>query len=321
LGQLTAVFLVAPAAAQGGGQPASIPRFQVEIWRGYASLNPDDLNLAVAHDDGVEEFLFDDRYPWLLGTGAISSWDQSGSGAREELGQTNPTGLRVKYYLKRWFAVSLGYEYFSMTERSSIQHQYISVPYPNRWDIERINVELYSLSAKGQSPLAGVHFLFPISSWAGAEFFLSGGPLSVEIRYEQNQTYGWWFDEGGGEALAFQSETQRIEEGDGTGLAIEAGGRLNFRIYKGLGLFLEGSYARQKVDDLSGTGSETRDGVTQHWEGEWQVRETELVARWGSRTLKYPTSFPGDGPDGASARNFELDLSGFRLRVGVLFRF
>ena len=46
-----------------------------------------------------------------------------------------------------------------------------------------------------------------------------------------------------------------------------------------------------------------------------------MVTQWGSRSLEYPTSFPGIGPDNGAVRGFDLDLSGFQLRLGMLFRF
>ena len=186
--------------------------------------------------------------------------------------------------------------------------------------MERIGIAPFSLSAKGHGPLVGVHLLKTLSDFAGLEVFLAGGPLFVEARYEQHQTYDWWFDAGGGETPVYQSDARRVEEGDGTGLALEVGGQLSFRIYKGWGLFLEAAYAYQKAG-LSGSGRETRDGATESWEGDWQVRQDEIVTQWGSRSLEFPTAFPDDGPDSGAVRDFDLDLSGFQLRLGVLFRF
>jgi hypothetical protein len=311
----------AVAGAQGTDPSAKMARFQIEIWGGHASMDPSDLNLAADHDGGVQEFLFDEKYPWLLGQGEIASWTQTGTGERKELNQANPVGGRVKYYLKSWLAFSLGYSSFSATETEYIDTEYSSFPYSGHRNMERIGIAPFSLSVRGQGPLVGVHFLEPLSDWAGLEGFFAGGPLFVEMTYEQNQTYGWWFNAGGGDTLVFQSDALRVEEGDGTGLALEAGGRLNVRLYKGWGVFLEGAYAYQKVGNLSGSGSETRDGVTQSWEGDWQIRQVEMVTRWGSRTLEYPTAFPGDGPDSVVVRDFELDLSGFQVRLGMLVRF
>ena len=84
---------------------------------------------------------------------------------------------------------------------------------------------------------------------------------------------------------------------------------------------MEGAYAYQKVGTLSGSGSETRDGVTESWEGDWRIQQVEMVTQWGSRSLEYPTSFSGDLPDSDAARDFDLDLSGFQLRLGMLIRF
>lgn len=318
---LTAMLSAAAVEAQDTDQTTRVARFQIEFWGGYASMDPSDLNLAVDHDGGVQEFLFDEKYPWLLGEGEIASWTQTGTGVRRELNQANPIGGRVKYYFKSWLVFSLGYRYFSATESESFDYEYSSFPFPGFRNLERIGIAPFSLSAKGHGPLAGVHLLKPLSDWAELEVLFAGGPLFVEMTYEQNQTYGWWFNAGEGDTLVFQSDAHRVEEGDGTGLALEAGGRLNFRLYKGWGVFLEGAYAYQKVGNLSGSGSETRDGVTQSWEGDWQVRQVEMVTRWGSRSLEYPTSFPGDGLDSGAARDFDLDLSGFQVRFGMLVRF
>lgn len=321
VGVLTTVSSAAAVDAQDTHRAAGEARFQIEIWGGGASLDPYDLNLAVSHDNRVQELLFDEKYPWLLTEGQIVSWVRSGAGERRELSRATPIGGRVRYRLKGWLVLSLGYKRFSAIESESFDYEYSSSPYTGHGDLERIGIAPFSLSARGHGPLAGVHLLKSVSSRAGLEVFLAGGPLFVETRYEQNQTYGWWFNAGGGDTLVFQSGAHRVEEGDGTGLALEAGGRLDLRVYKGWGLFLEGAYAYQRVGSLSGSGSETRDGVMQSWEGDWRIQQVEMVTQWGSRSLEYPTALPGDAPDGGAVRSFYLDLSGFQLRLGMSFCF
>jgi hypothetical protein len=317
---LAAVIPAAAAESQDTDQAARPAKFQIEVWGGYATLDASDLNLAVSHDNGVQELLFDEKYPWLMSEGEITSWTRSGEGERRELSQVTPIGGRVKYHLRSWLILSLGYKYFSTTESESFDYEYSSYPYPGHLNTELIGIAPFSLSAKGHGPLVGVHLLKALSDSAGLEVFLAGGPLFVEARYEQHQTYDWWFDAGGGETPVFRSDAHRVEEGDGTGLALEVGGQLSFRLHKAWGIFLEAAYAYQKAG-LSGSGSETRDGVTESWEGDWQVRQDEIVTPWGSRSLEFPTAFPGDGPDGGAVRDFDLDLSGFQLRLGVLLRF
>ncbi|MCP4901268.1 MAG: outer membrane beta-barrel protein [bacterium] len=304
-----------PAAAQNSGS------FQIEVWAGYAELDPSDLNLAVAHDNGVQEFLFDEKYQWLTGIGYIESWERTGSGERKELSRTNPLGARVKYSVNEWLAFSLGYSQFTQTEKGNVLDEYYSVPFPDFRDLERIETTPYLLSTEASAPLIGVHLRKAFSPALGVEAYLIGGPLHVEIRYEQNQSYEWLSYEAGNEIPVFSEQSLRAETGDGNGLTLEVGGRLNVRLYRRWGLFFEAGYAYQKVDTINGSGSETRNGETQTWYGEWRIRQTQLDTQWGSQTLEYPTSFPGDGPDGDASRDFEMDLSGYQLRLGVLFRF
>jgi len=296
-------------------------KFQIEIWGGYATLNPSDLNLAVTYDNSLQELLFDRQYQWLMSTSQILSWDKSGKEQRQELNHAFPFGIRLKYNMNPWLAFSLGFKYFSTSDSQNLSFEYTSVPFPDFINMERLSVSPYSLSSKGYAPMLGIHVSKALSSKVELEAFFAGGPLFGEIQYEQESIYEWWFNEWGEDILVFREETNRDEEGSGIGLAIETGGRLNLQISREWGFFIEGGYTYQRIAHVSGSGSETRDGQTQTWEGDWRILRDDLVTSWEMTSLEFPTCYPGPGPGGSVVRDFEMDLSGFQLRLGILLRF
>lgn len=322
-GLVLAVSLMHPAwplsqDIEAGGK---IPKFQIEVWGGYAALNPSDLNLAASYENDLQELLFDKQYNWLSNRGEILSWTRSGDEARRELNRAVPFGIRLKYTIYPWLAFSLGFKYLSASESQVLFYEYTSAPFSDFINKERIQVSPYSLSAQAYAPMLGIHVFKALSRTAELEAYLSGGPLFGESRYEQDRVYEWWFNEWGEDILVFREQTNREEEGSGIGLALETGGRLNLRFYRGWGLFFEAGYALQKIGHLSGSGKETRDGQTKSWEGDWRILKDDLLTSWETLSLEYPTSYAIGGPGGNFTRDFELDLSGFQLRFGILFRF
>jgi hypothetical protein len=312
---IAAASFAVPARAQDPGS------LEVEVWGGYASMGPSDLNLAVAHDTGVQGFLFDEKYAWRASRGEILSWTRTGAGEREELTHAFPKGARVKYSLNGWLAVSLGLTRLSRTESLAAPFEYSSSLAPGYGDVERIEVAPFSLSAEAYAPLAGVHLRKPSSSRLGLEVFVLGGPIHVDAHYEQNLSYQWFSQEAGRQTLVFEEQSRRVEDGSGNGLALEVGARLKLKVHGRWGLSLDAGYAHRKVGSLTGSGSETRNGETQSWQGDWRVRQVQLEAPWGARSFEYPTSFAGPGPGGGASRSFELDLSGLQLRLGLVFGF
>ena len=75
---------------------------------------------------------------------------------------------------------------------------------------------------------------------------------------------------------------------------------------------------------LSGSGSveyKNPNYGTKTWEGDWGIREYVYSLDWGERTHQIPSSDWETGEGGRWKRYFELDLSGFQIRLGISIRF
>jgi hypothetical protein len=112
------------------------------------------------------------------------------------------------------------------------------------------------------------------------------------------------------------------EKGSGTGLALQIGAKLDLDIAKQYGLFLEGGYAYQNVSDISGPGIRSMTSHRETWEGDWGIKQDVRVRPWGTAQFLWPSN----GWNLAQgtwwrARDFELDLSGFQIRLGIFYRF
>jgi hypothetical protein len=167
--------------------------------------------------------------------------------------------------------------------------------------------------------LVGLHLVIPLSGSFLLEGFFSGGPLFAQCRYVSDWIYTWTIRDTGGVQVATISGSRLEQQGEGTGIALELGLRLNYRLNRWLGTFLTVGYSHQKVSKISGHGSEEIDTIRQDWQGEWGMKQETLVSPWGNLELQFPTNYwpSADGRVG----DFQLDLSGFQLRLGIFVRF
>jgi hypothetical protein len=77
------------------------------------------------------------------------------------------------------------------------------------------------------------------------------------------------------------------------------------------------------VDKISGPGYHTYNYETETWEGDWGIKEVFLDTQWGSRYFQLPSNAWGVEEDYVyyKIRDFKLDLSGFRMKIGISYRF
>lgn len=317
---ITLSFLLVPHQLKAQTQ-TELNKFQIEIYGGFATLNSSDFNLKVDYDSEAQLFLFDQRYAYLETINEIDSWGKIQEGERKKLTHSLPFGFRFKYFLSQSIAVSIGLKYFASSHSTDLDYNYTSYRYEVIRDNEILSYNPYSLAVKGYAPLVGIHYIHILSSVVELEGYLYGGPLFASCSYESSSSYQWRYQEPGINLLVYQSDYRIKEEGDGTGLVLDFGGRGNFQIHGSLGLFLELGYAYQKVNNLSGPGEEDFEGGIKAWKSEWWIKQENLLSEWGSIPLERPTNYPKTDLDETMGRDFQLDLSGFQLRIGILIRF
>lgn len=329
LGLLLAAALSAISAAAAGRDvdPAPPSRWQFELYGGAALLNPADFNRFVAYDDRVQEFFYDAYLTYMAGEGEISRWEAQRDGERRKIRYGWPFGLRIKYRFRGAFSASLGLKFLWGGRTSDINVSYTqTMPWSDLFT-ETNDVSPYTLSAGGWAPLAGFHYARPISDKLSLEISLAGGPLFARCRYLSEATYRLTIQENvnplqGTNApyVAFTYKGLLEEKGSGTGLAVEAGFRFDWRVRGRWGMFAEGGYASQKVKNLSGPGRELQGGESVEWDGRWAIRSEDVSTYWGAVRLEFPTNYWPAGSEDRRTGDFRLDLSGFQVRFGVAFR-
>lgn len=298
-----------------------LKKFQVELYGGIMFLKPSDLNLFLSHDRRMQEFSFDSYFDHLVATEQIESWTQNQEGEWKEIRRSYPIGGRLKYYLSETIAFSVGFKYMSSKHTSELEFQYSRNELSDEQYNESIRYSPYSLSAKAYIPTLGFHIAKKMKNVLVLEGFITGGPIFAECQYLSEWSYEWVTEGPDYRYVTYNNSGTLEEEGSGTGIALELGGRFSYPIIKSFDIFLEASYAYQGVKSISGTGREERDGRTETWDGTWAIKSETVTTAWGQFGTEFPTNYWPNDSEEDKVRDFELDLSGFQLKLGLSFRF
>jgi hypothetical protein len=297
-------------------------RWRIEILGGYSRIDPRDLNLRATFDDMYSSFYGEDYFQYQVNEGQIQSFEKTNEGGKANfLRHIIPVGIRLRYGITSWFDISFGFTYFTGKEESTYKNTFDIVENGGSTALYIDELQNYTLSAKGYIPSVGVHFGKKISSLFRLEAFLTGGPLFAQCSYAMDWASGWPLSDSNGDFGNLQ-EGFLEEIGKGTGLALQAGAKMDLNFAKHYGLFLEASYAYQKVSELSGPGSRSLPSHRESWEGDWAMKQDIRARPWGTAHFLWPSNgweyFQGTW---WRARDFELDLSGFQVMAGLYFRF
>ena len=299
-----------------------LDRWQFEILGGYAAVNPLDLNLRAQFDEMADTFYLDDYFQYLKDQGEITSFTRSNEGGKAKtLNHSIPIEMRLRYSLTRWFDVSLGFVHFSGSRTSSFKNSYEVVDMDGITSYYRNNYSDYTLAVKAYFPSIGFHFGKQLSPTLTMGAYVSGGPLFAECKYSILFNSSWPDPNSGTE---YENPEDGIleEKGSGTGISLNLGVKLDLLFTKRLGWFIEGGYAYQNVSSISGPGTRSVASKRDTWEGEWGIKQDIRERPWGTARFLWPSN--GWGIFGGTwwyARNFELNLSGFQVKTGFLFRF
>jgi hypothetical protein len=297
-------------------------RWRIEIFGGFSRINPGDLNLRATFDDMFNIFYGEDYFQHQVNQSEIISFIKSNEGGKANLLRHSiPVGIRLRYGLTNWFDISFGFSYISGARESKFKNTFEIVENGGPTALYTDEFQSYTLSANGYIPSVGVHLGKKISSFLRLEAFLTGGPLFAECSYLIDWISGWPISDQSGD-FGNLKEGFLEEIGKGTGLALQAGAKLDFDIAKHYGLFVEGGYAYQNVSDISGPGTRSIPSHRETWEGDWGIKQDIKVLPWGTAHFLWPSN-GWNFIQGTwwRARDFELDLSGFQARIGIYFRF
>ncbi len=294
---------------------------QVELYGGFSTLNPGNLNLLAEADEKMRTFFYEDYYSYLQNDGKLQTWNREELGEYRRIRSGNFLGFRLKYRMNESLAISLGFMSLSKTQDSRPNYLYSRIEYYGSVYADERQYFIYSLSAQGYAPMVGVHLGKRISDVIGIEGYLALGPLFAACSYKTHWESRWLVRWSGYNYTLYRDEGMLEEQGKGIGIALDAGMRINLNMGKTLGLFLEAGYAYQSAANISGGGKEVRGATLESWQGEWAIKAENIQTPWGKLEIEFPTSYWPGGTEDQGVKDFRLDLSGFQLRAGVFFRF
>jgi hypothetical protein len=307
--------------AYGAGSPGPVrdfQRFRLELTAGFAVLDPADLNLLVNSDNGFQQFSYEAYYDYLLDNGLLRSWSKESAGERHKVKTAILPGLRLKYFLFDFLAVSAGFQYLKGGGSDDLMFTYSRNELSEERYIETLTAAPYRLTTEATLASIGLHLSKNIGRSLTAEGFLAAGMMWAACRYQSSWTYSWVIQGPNYVWNPYESSGRLEMDGSGRGFFWETGARLVIPVKGRFKAFLEGGYARQAVNSISGSGHEIQGQSSESWEGEWQIQKETVTAPWGTLDLRTPSNRQREGVE---TEDFRLDLSGFRLRLGLSFSF
>ncbi len=312
-----AVVLLIPPLF-GFSNPLDKGRFGVELFYGFSTLKPADLNLRAETDLELRQFIFEHNYNWAKERGIIRNYKATYNGEFPEIRDAVLNGFRLRCRVSRTLDVSLGYKWVGRTETTAPTSTYIVVDQNLVVTKETNNYNHYSLSAKGHCPILGVHWRPVPSDTIPLEIFLSAGLIFARCSYSFDKAY--ILRSAAYPGILDYSFWKVEEKGHGVGVSLEAGGRLGFKVFGKGEIFCEAGYTYQGLRNPFGKGSQVLNGEASSWEGEWAMKEFFTYGYTGNLTFEFPSN-SWEGEEYLRVRDFILDLSGVFLRFGVSYRF
>jgi len=306
-------------------------RFSVELYGGYAALNPADFNLLSEYSENYYGFFYGQQYAFYQQVfGSAYDLNTTSEGEFKKISHAFPFGFRVKYHLTPRLAVSLGAKYMSTRVDSEVADSYrVQALLPDAVDmVEDFTRELtyspHELSVEGWAPMLGLHYTLPLGRRLSAEGFASVGYWSGTLNFDRtiiigfSDHFGYWEER----------ETRYTMDGEGERAFGDFGVKLNIEVLKNMGVFLEGGYTLLSIKEPYGAGqveyiyrdqnSEETYELQHSWNGYWGMEEITAERDWGSYHQLYPTNYWSESD--LELKQFKLDLSGFQLRIGLFIR-
>lgn len=285
-------------------------RFQIELYGGISFINPKDFNLLSKAEQQYNDIYFIQRLRYYNGY-FVNDFP--------EIKNAFPAGFRLRYRILEKFSVSLGIEGFIQKKEKTIAGSfgYISTASENHAK----KYDPFRLGLSGYSVLGGVHYQIPVAGLMDIEVAASAGWTFADFDFYSNWSYTASYR---GTDISYYSVDGGIleEDGAGNGFTAQAMLRLNRMLGRRFGLFVETAYTYCRLKSIEGTGRETRTGLPgeNNWEGTWGIKREEIHVLWGDADISVPTNYWGGWTTAQRERDFVLDLSGFRLVLGICFR-
>lgn len=277
-------------------------KFAFELTSNYMFSSPQDLNYLHETEQQYLNFYFDPIYDNKNEQGSIKS-----------IQSLYAINTRLKYAITLSLNLSVGFSYVWKNLANSYQVEYVR---DEGWRTISDVLDYQELATKisGYIPSIGIHYHFPISPKMNVECSLTGGPIFARVTF--NKTVSQLITSLSEEANFpfYTSEKTLSMEGKGTGISLTGSIKLLYALSKSFGISFETGYSWQQVKQITGDGSETIDGYTTNYNGEWGMVQEDVQTSWGQAEFIFPTN----NWDVFAQKNedFILDLSGFTVAIG-----
>lgn len=301
-----------------GSQPKN--KWEVELYSGFALVQPKDFNRIAQTDAEVQHFMYDVYYNYLVNIGDIQRWNKTQDKNYGEIKNGLTCGIRLKYNLTSSLSLSLGVKSLWAQKNSDPSFVYEQVYDQSYRYSDQTYFSQYSLSASGWAPLVGFHWGPQLSEKLKISAFVAGGPLFGHIQHKREWNSSWSEVTSNYTDILYENSGEMNLKGKGTGVALEGGVNVQFQLGHSFGLFFEGLYAYQKVSALSGIGHSRSGNETNNWEGDWAIKHGVVESNFiGSISFDYPSNswLSWENP----VKDFFLNLSGFECRIGLSYKF
>jgi hypothetical protein len=285
-------------------------RFQFELYGGISFVNPKDLNLFSSAEQQYNDLYFIER---------LRSYDGYFVNDFPEIREAIPAGIRLRYHVSEKLAFSLAAEGFFQKKSKTFEGSfyYSSIASENHTK----KYDPYELGLSGYAVLGGVHYRMPVGSKTDIEVAATAGWAKADFDFSSHWSYTASYQE---PSISYSSVDAGILEGDGSGNGFMAQAmlRMNRMLGRRFGFFVETAYTHCRMTSIDGNGREIRTSIPgeKTWEGTWGIKREEIRLRWANADVSVPTNYWGGWTASQRERDFVLDLSGFRLILGVVFR-
>jgi hypothetical protein len=308
-----------------------VPRFFLEVYGGFSTMRPDDLNLMADYYNADPLFFYGAQYDYLhaaYGDDFSYSVTRSGDESLKRIGHGFPWGIRARYALSRSISLSLSLDHVGENRLSGTALQYrisdrSQGPIQTTPRTVDIDYSDFFLGVSAWVPQVGIQFGTPLGENWRLGGSLSAGVMLARCRSVLETHSKSEYDNG------YWSENFSLLEmkGSGTGLAADVQAEIRRRISRRLSSFLACGFAWRRAADISGPGrsqslsrdkNAVQDLVENNWEGRWQKKEFVYLRNWGEfRRFNYGNYFAA----GDATEDFVLDLSGFQVKAGLAWAF
>lgn len=300
--------LLTTVSAAEKGNSNEFGRWQLEISGGPQLFFANDVNLFTQAENRYLDLYFrDNPYCSVLNDPGLSNFRYALNGR-----------IRLRYQLNRRFRLCGGLHYLYGNNSNSAR---FSFQRDNGWRTLTDSLDYQALDTRLDLvfPHLGLTYQLPVGTRTDLELGLSAGLVWATLRLERHIVDSIQARELDpvNEYLVYQGERSLSMKGRGSGFGINAELKLNRRVNRHLGVFLETGYSFYHLPRLRGPSSELAGGRTRSWDGEWFLIGERVEKSWGSGEFYYPSNDPSLAQ--RRGGDFFINLHGFiSLQFGIL---